>query len=116
MSKQNKLAYLNLSSNELEVLGLSNQTDLVELQAIKNKIVSIKHASSMAKLLCVFISNNQLPKEELNLFITALPDVNNVEIDEEDDGWKCRLNILNNPGAADADVAVAVKKGWRVNE
>lgn len=109
-----QLQNLVLSHNKLTRLDLSNNTRLVELQVAYNSLNSLKMPLQPKALLTVFVNSNQLQTSILDELIDRLPNVSSIHVSDEENSWKCRLNITNNPGTADANGKKASDKGWRM--
>lgn len=57
---------------------------------------------------------NLLDKQQIDMVISALPDVSDVEVNYNNKAFARKLNISNMPGTSSADVASALAKGWEV--
>lgn len=109
------IRYLNLSDNNFQSLTFASKMAPTELQISHNPLLdSLGAPCNFENLLCLFLNDNKLGREDLQTYVDALPDVSGVAVSEEDIGWKCQLKIKGNPASGEVDTSEAQKKGWKI--
>ena len=131
---QKNLFWLTCSGNELTKLDLSHNPSVVWLKCSRNKLTQLDLSAlkALQMLYCdhnqiselkitnyaglqgLFLQNNMMPAAALNSLIKALPNVSEVEVHDNNREWAKQLNISENPGTAEADIAPAQSNGWIV--
>lgn len=106
----NHISRLDISSNSFSALP-APLTQLNWLNAADNMLESID-VSQSTMLLGLDVRSNKLGKDALNALFRQLPDINGIEIPEEDKSWMSILNYNDNPGTAEVSSEIPETKGW----
>lgn len=106
------LGYLNCSSNNLKDLTPTVNQDLYYLNCSNNNLSKMS-VVDMINLVSLNVNSNQFAATELEQIIFELPDINGLEIAEEDLSWKGIMSFNNNPGTQETDTEVLMVKGWK---
>lgn len=112
IANNKNLKNLNCSSNNISELNIKSNTDLRYLNFADNEISQMSFAAQL-DLEGASASGNQMDKNSLEAMFSSLPDINGIEIDEDDALWKGVLTYNNNPGTETADATTLTAKGWK---
>ena len=107
------LYWLELGNNSLSDIDVTKNTNLQWLAVEDNRLGSLDITRN-AGLQGLSLHGNHLDKQQIDVVISALPDVSDVEVNYNNKAFARKLNISNMPGTSSADVASAVAKGWEV--
>lgn len=110
LPKGNKIRFLDFSSNIVKEMP-SEIASIVYLNCADNRIESTDFSRSPS-LQGLDIHANLLGKEALGKMFSQLPDINGIDVWEEDAWWKAVLNYSDNPGTPDVSSEVPEAKGW----
>ena len=110
LPKGNGIEVLDFSSNLVEKMP-SEIGSLVYLNCSDNRIESTDFSRS-PYLQGLDIHANRLGKSALEKMFSQLPDINGIDVLEEDAWWKGVLNYNDNPGASEVSSEVPETKGW----
>lgn len=112
LTKNTALEDLNCSSNDISALSLVNNKTLKKINFNDNKVEALSFSKQL-DIESVSAKSNQMSKEALEAMFSSLPDVNGMEIDQDDALWKGVVAFSNNPGSESADVTSLLAKGWK---
>lgn len=112
LSKNTMLKKLNCSSNTLSVLDISANKALTYLDCSDNTISALS-LSKQLDIEGLSVKSNQFDKDALEALFTSLPDINGIEISDDDVLWKGVVSYSNNPGSDTADTTTLTGKGWK---
>ncbi len=117
LSNNKLLEFLNLSNNDLFELDIKDLEKLINFQAYQNILLqSIIVAKAYPKLLGFTLKVTMVKAKHLNALFNALPDVHNVIISNQYDGyWKKKAKILGTLGSKTSCTDIAKQKGWIVD-
>ena len=107
------LYWLELGNNSLSDIDVTKNANLQWLAVEDNRLGSLDITRN-AGLQGLSLHGNLLDKQQIDMVISALPDVSDVEINYNNKAFARKLNISNMPGTSSADVASALAKGWEV--
>lgn len=103
-----KIAGLKCGGNEIIFLDITGNPDLSYLECSGNLLKSLDVSSSVL-LTYLICSNNNMEKEAINGMFNGLKDWSGApEVN-------AFFNIKNNPGTPQADMDIALQKGWKTN-
>lgn len=94
-------------------MNLTRKKNLQKLIANNNELVAI-YLVNKANLQGVQLANNKLTTAILTKLVADLPDVNTIEIHDNNREWAKLLDVSMNPGTKELDITPATKKGWMV--
>lgn len=106
----NHIRFLDFSSNEISTQP-ENLESLFYLNCSDNKWTSTDF-SKTPEIIGIDIHSNLLDKEALEAMFRQLPDINGLEVPEEDMSWMTVLNYNDNPGTSEVSSAIPETKGW----
>ncbi len=115
LTKSQLLQNLNCSSNSISALNLSASKALRNLNCNDNKLNALSFSKQL-DIESVSVKSNNMSKDALEVMFSSLPDINGMEIDQDDALWKGVVKYANNPGSETADATVLEAKGWKTEQ
>lgn len=106
----NHIQFIDFASNSIASQPV-NMTAVKYLNCADNKWTSVDLSRTPA-ILGLDIHSNLLDKDALLSMFSQLPDVNGIEVPENDASWMRVLNYNDNPGTAEVSSEIPETKGW----
>ena len=109
-----KLGWLDISTNNFSEYNPISNPELYYINCANNMLTELS-VLDMIHIVSVDVSANKLDQTALEDLFISLPDIQGIEIEEEDLSWKGNINYNNNPGTKTADTEILTIKGWKHN-
>ena len=108
--------YFGIKTSIAEI-DITQNTRLRRLNVSSNASLKSVKFSSLSNLQSCYISKTVLPKAQLDAFLAALPDVNNLKVYANERIWKKQLEVAEIPDvkAGTVELKGARDKGWKID-
>lgn len=115
LRKNTVLCELLASDNRLRDIDLTRNTELYLLWLDGNLLVQLDISPFSQKLFSLFLANNKLPLERLQLIVDQLPDISSITSSESKAWWKKWLRISGNYDVSRVDLTIPSRNGWHID-